>query len=519
MSIFYANKIVYITAIKESLLIKKIVKSAVIVTILSIITRIISFIFKVYLSRELGAEKLGLLQISLTFLMTLSCLTIAGLPTTISRKTAAFKNDNNRILAMTSAGLVISTTISIFIVLLLYLLKDYLYLFFNDINCIPVFVIMLPTLISSSIYYIIRGYFWGKKEFTIFSATELIEEVLRIAFTIGILSFGVSTISKEIGLAIAFTIADYICGVILISFFFIKGGRLIKPKGGRNLIKSSAPITIVRLISSLMATIVAAVLPLMLTRIGLTTSEATATFGRIMGMATPMLTAPLTLTSSIAIVLVPELATFYNKNRSIVRKKVDSAFTISIVISCLFLIAFLSLGRDLCELLYKDREAGIYLERVAIIIIPMNLFSISITMLNSIGEEKKSMINYVAGTVLLLLAIFILPPFIGEYSYPVGQFLSYMVTLLLNIHSLKKLNATDSGYYKSLVLSIGCAVLCITFSYMLKSILSNFMSQLAYTLICGALSCGSYVLLLFALRVIDIDLIKLTSRKKSINNS
>lgn len=63
----------------------KTVKSFGIVTGFSIATRLVSFIFKMWMSRALGAEVVGLYQIALSVLLMLFTIT-AGAPTVLSRK-------------------------------------------------------------------------------------------------------------------------------------------------------------------------------------------------------------------------------------------------------------------------------------------------------------------------------------------------------------------------------------------------------------------------------------------------
>ena len=65
----------------------KTVKSFGIVTGFSIATRLVSFIFKMWMSRALGAEVVGLYQIALSVLLMLFTIT-AGAPTVLSRKIA-----------------------------------------------------------------------------------------------------------------------------------------------------------------------------------------------------------------------------------------------------------------------------------------------------------------------------------------------------------------------------------------------------------------------------------------------
>ncbi|MBR1625292.1 MAG: oligosaccharide flippase family protein, partial [Clostridia bacterium] len=67
---------------------KKVVGAVATVTFFGVFTRIIGFLFKIYLSRSLGAEALGLYQIALSVFFLFASLTSSGVPMIVSRKTA-----------------------------------------------------------------------------------------------------------------------------------------------------------------------------------------------------------------------------------------------------------------------------------------------------------------------------------------------------------------------------------------------------------------------------------------------
>ncbi|MEG1608869.1 MAG: oligosaccharide flippase family protein, partial [Clostridia bacterium] len=64
---------------------KSFLKAFATISLISVVTRLISFIFKIYLSRKLGAEILGLYQICFSILGLFSCLSASGIPVTLSR--------------------------------------------------------------------------------------------------------------------------------------------------------------------------------------------------------------------------------------------------------------------------------------------------------------------------------------------------------------------------------------------------------------------------------------------------
>ena len=104
---------------------KKLVQTAMLVTFLSVLARILSFLFRIYLSRTIGAESLGIYQIALSVFF-LFCTLTAGLPLTVSRKTAELTISPNKTAekSLLSSALLVGISLSAFIVVLLYLCAD-----------------------------------------------------------------------------------------------------------------------------------------------------------------------------------------------------------------------------------------------------------------------------------------------------------------------------------------------------------------------------------------------------------
>ena len=83
--------------------------------------------------------------------------------------------------------------------------------------------------------------------------------------------------------------------------------------------------------------------------------------------------------------------------------------------------------------MFNSSEAGKYVSYAAIIMIPMGINQITGSILNSIGLELKSLINYAISATALLLCIFFLPKYLGTNALIVGMGLMSIISSLLNI--------------------------------------------------------------------------------------
>lgn len=450
------------------------------VTVFSCIERALGFIYRVYLSRSLGAEGVGIYQVTLSVVGLLMTITASGIPITVSRIMIKHEAEKKQNLAYktVSCGILLCLIISIPIVCLLLLFPDTFNFIFTDKRCYPVLKIILPGVIITSVYAVIRGFFWGKKKFFIYSTIELLEEIVMLVAGVILVNKATSLIDgvNKAGLAVLISyIFSFITSII---FFFINGGKLTSPKGElKPLINSSAPITLMRTATSLINTLIAIILPARLVLHGLSSSLAMASFGELSGMSIPLIYIPSTLIGSIALVLVPELSqNFYNKNMVTLRRNIEEAIKCSVFISCMIIPVFLSMGKEIGVLVYDNINAGIYVQNSCLIMFPMSITMISTSMLNSLNLEKKTLFYYLLGASLLLLSIYLLPKYIGIYSLVLGLMISYVITSVFNLKLLKKTCKTTPRYNVFILTSLIFLIPSTLLGYLLKNIFLTFLT-------------------------------------------
>ena len=476
------------------------------VTVFSVATRFLSFLFKIYISRKLGAEAVGLYQMALSVYLLMFSFAASGLPVVLSRKIAENAADNgqkaNRYL---SATLIMSLGISVLIIAVFYIFRNQLKFIFADTRAMQMLLIMLPALISTSIYAALRSWFWGHKNFNAFSFSEMLEEIFRIFFTALLTSGAIAAVSPLKGLGLGFLLADIACVIILILMFFKNKGRFERPLGFKELAVSGAPVTTMKVFGGLMASLTALIIPAMLVSGGLSTSEATATFGRVTGMAMPLLMAPTTLTGALAVVLIPDIAAASTKNDSLyLRSRIEGSIVFSVFIASFFCILYLPLGREVAEIVFNDKTAGEFLSNSSILLYPVGLNQITLSMLNSIGMEKKSFLNYLVGTVFLLFSVFLLPKYIGVYAIAVGSGVCFTITSILNMRLLsKKVTLFDNT--KKITLSIVFMPVCAATAFLMKMLLLPYLPKLVTVLLAGGIPMLMYLVLAVNFKIVDIS--------------
>ncbi len=417
-------------------------KNAAVVTGLSVAERALGFLYRIVLSRLIGAEGLGLYQVALSIFSLFMTFGTGGIPITLSRTVAKHKAEGSPDgeAASVGAGLVLCLCFSLPVCLLCWALGDTLSFLFSDERSLPVFRILLIGLCFGCVYAVVRGYFWGNKRFLAASLLEMTEEIVMVIGGVLLLQGATSPTLGAEKAAWAMVLADVISCLIAVAAFVAVGGRISRPKKQlKPLFNATLPITSVRASGSLVNFAVAVLFPAMLMRAGLSQGEALSVFGVVTGMVVPVLFIPSTLIGSLALVLVPELSEDYHKhNAERLRKNIERGLRFSALVACALIPFFYVLGGEVGAFAFSNAAAGEMISKSCFILLPMSLTMISTSMLNSIGFEKQTFLFFFFGAAALMTGIVLLPSVCGAYAYPIGLGASYTVTTICNLVFLRK---------------------------------------------------------------------------------
>ena len=487
--------------------IKKVVKTVAFVTIFSCIERFVGFIYRIFLSRTLGAEMLGIYQITLSVVGVLVTLTASGIPITVSRLMVKERtlNSKNGEIDIVWAGIITSLILSLPITAALYFGRNVFSFIFADQRCYSLLLIILPSVVITAVYAVIRGFFWGKKYFFTYSLIELIEEVVMCVAGVILVSRAVKTSLFDGGkMAAKSVMISYVVSFILSSTVFaLKGAKFSNPVSKmKQLVKSAAPITAMRTLTSSLSSIIAVILPARLIALGQSNEQVLGAFGQLTGMAIPLLYIPSTLIGSIALVIVPRLSeTFYKKRTDKLNELIGLAFDYSLVIASLIVPVFICAGKQIGTVVYSSPSAGSYLSVSAFMMLPMSLTMMSNSVLNSVNRENATLINFFVGAIVMILCITLLPRFCGIYSLVIGCFLNYVINAVLNIVVLNKITGKAKKY---LAQALGYAIACtvtVAFGSVLVKTLSAKLSAFWFTAVLGVVLVAFQALLLWVLGI------------------
>lgn len=440
---------------------KSFLQTATLVTVFSICERALGFLYRIILSRTLGSEGVGLYQLTLSVFAVFVTLVSSGIPITVSRLIAKYKTKRNiRAERQTvTAAVIVTLACSVPLFFALYLGHGWLDYLFSDERCAPIFLIMLFGFVFNSVYAVLRGSFWGNRQFLAYSVIEFIEESVMIVVG-SLLVVGMTDILDGTKRAAYAVVLSYLTSFTIATiYFFVKGGKFVNPRGQfKPLLSASVPITAMRTSTSLVNSFIGILLPARLIAAGMTQAKAMAEYGVALGMAVPVLYTPATIIGSIALVLTPELSeNFYGGRHEKLRNNLEKTLKATCLIACTMMPLFFVFGQDMGMILFSSGRSGEIIHLACVMLLPMSLNMISSSMLNSLGCEKQTLLYYFSGSAVMLLCVWFLPQYMGVYALIFGQLLNHIVCALLNLLLLRRKCKYPPQYGKFLVLALTVA--------------------------------------------------------------
>lgn len=422
--------------------------STIILASVNILVRILGFGYRIILVRLIGAEGLGLFELVSPITMLIFTLVGSGVPIAVIRLTTqAIANNREdqsfKILEYTSFIMIF---ISLILSILLFTSASFIATtILKDARLVTPLYILAPAILLPSLAAILRGYFYGTKNVTPPAISQLIEQMIRMMVVLTLLRL-LYPFSEEQAISISMVgvVIGELMGLLLLFFLFhrVKKKFLSKEKIDKlsfvnTMVKFSAiaiPITLSRVVSSLLRVATSIIVPGRLMKSGLDKSVALSKYGQVNGMTMPLLFLPFTLTSALVMNLIPRISeAVEKKNIPALHHYIDKTFHIAFFIALPLSGLFFLYSNEIFSILYDDRS-GIYLAQLAIATLFLCLYQISTSILQGIGKQLISTIVYILGMLLQLTLTYIL------VALPQYQINGYIISFLISFFFISCIN-------------------------------------------------------------------------------
>lgn len=425
-------------------------KGTLILTCAGMLTKLIGFFYRIFLSHTIGAQGLGLSQLLMPVQTLVMALSTTGIQTAISRLAAAEfavgKPDKARDKFIT--GTISAFLLSCSISAILYLNADFFAVqILKEPRTMSLIRLLSFNFPLSSLHSCINSYSFAQQKAEIPSSIQLLEQIVRVGISYLLFLIFLSE-GKEItpvivvGGALAGECAAVISSLLCVGHHFQihhYSPFLLKNfiPDLKDLFRMSVPLTLNRVLLTLLGSIEAVLLPQQLRAFGMNSVEALSVYGIFTGMAMPLILFPSAITNSASVMLMPSIAELqalgYKKRIRYVTSKA-SLYCLLLGIGCWFLFFFF--GKLLGIFLFKSPTAGNYIHILSFIC-PFLYLNVTLSsILNGLGEPGICLIHNAAGQCIRISFVLLTVPRIGIRGYLYGILISESVLSALHLKAL-----------------------------------------------------------------------------------
>lgn len=470
-----------------------IVRGTMILTIGGILTRIIGFFFRIFLSHTIGAEGIGIYQLIFPVQLICYSLCTSGFELAISKLVATKSTSQTTCketagLSILKCGLILSAIISIIISVIVY--KNHSLIanrFLFERRCEKLIMWLSLSIPLASIHSCICGYYLGLKKASVPAWSQFIEQcmrVLSIFLIVQILEEQGQPVTPEIAV-----IGSFIGEIfsVLFTIFSVSGHEHCKePTSARDvfqytkpIIFLATPVTLNRLMLSVMQSIQSILIPFCLMESGLSSSKALSLYGICLGMVIPLIMFPSSLIHSISMMLLPTIAEASsehslaaqdfnhpsskeqlteNQYNSLHRTSLyTTRFSIFFGVYCTVL--FVTFGKELGNLLFHNAQAGTYICILGFLCPFLYTTSTLASILNGLGKTSTTFAFSMISTFIQLACTILLIPQIGIVGYLLGMLLSSIINTILHFYMVQKYLDTRLGLFSYMLVPILITIL------------------------------------------------------------
>ncbi|WP_424766315.1 oligosaccharide flippase family protein [Paenibacillus sp. sgz302251] len=442
-----------------------------------VIVKIIGLIGRISLTRLVGAEGVGLYQIVYSFYGLMLMLITGGLPTALALYTANHVSRGWALFKLLSLYMIV---IGGFVSLLIYWFSSALAQILGNPQLVFALRCLAPALFAVPLLALLRGFLQGVEKYELIAFSEIMEQVVRVGslllFVPLFLPYGVSTAVGG-GILGTFTGALLAFAGLIISFFLFQNFQISKynfkevTSDISMLYQTSLVIAFTRLLIPASDFIDAILIPNRLQAAGYSSSEATAMFGVITGMAIIVVYSPTLITAALSHTLTVKIAADWQEGRKVqFCRRTYAALELGWLwgwASGLFLFTY---SAQLSWLIFGTEEASNPIKYLAFLPLIVGLREMTTSVLWAQDRKRVPLIGLIAGICLSLLLFYFLVaiPNFGYIGAAVSILAMELVAATWNLQALKQVLR---DYFR--LLPLLCDVLILVIMMILAAALPN----------------------------------------------
>lgn len=444
--------------------------------------RVLGFFYRIFLSRTIGAEGLGIYNMIHPVFGICFALCAGSIQTALSQYIASHMDKGRSVFR---TGLVISMTMSFVLAFLICRHSGFLAAhILMEPQCAPYLPLMGISVPFAAFHACINGYYYGVQKAKVPAFSQVVEQVIRMAVVFLIAGAwvergGVITVHLAVMGHLVGEIAS--AGYTLLSLCCVPpqpreprkvpsppsadaeagyrrrdrqdGIFSVSPSSvAAPLMTLALPLMGNRLVLNILASAEAIWIPNRLQMSGLGGSDAFAVYGVLTGMALPFILFPSAITNSMAVLLLPSVAQAQAEGKKgSIAASIALSLRYSLYMGILCIGIFVLFGESLGTSVFHDDSAGYFIQVLAWLCPFLYLATTMGSILNGLGRTRTTFLQNTAALLLRIgFVLFGIPRF-GIVAYLCGMLASEVLLALMHLYSLKKLVAFSWNAWSMIV--------------------------------------------------------------------
>ncbi len=421
-------------------------------TLSNIALQVLGFLYRIILSRLIGAEGMGVFQLVSPYYSIMHALALSGLTLAVNQISAEFHafGDAHSTRRTVRLCFVLFAALFTAVAVPTFLYSEYISVhLLGDERTRTALLIFIPCLLCTGIENIFKNYFFGVNFLKAPIISELTEQSVRIlAVAVLLIVFSPENPGDAAALIACGMVISEIVSSSLLSAFYKKctprlPHRQHKYTGlYRKILSVAIPVMLTSLITNLLGSANSVLIPRRLIASGMAHDSALSLFGTLFGMTMPLLTFPIAFIAPLTTVTVPKLSEAVAvRNFTQVRRKAGKAIHATGLLAFPAIAILIPLGSALCTLIYADSSAGAYMLPLCISTLFLYYQITTSAILNGIGMQRHAAVVILAGGLIELFFTWCVGiKGIGIYAFLAGRIVSCAlcagISLLLIVRNL-----------------------------------------------------------------------------------
>lgn len=448
-------------------------KDSITLTTSNLVTGILGFMFSIILSRELGAEGMGLYGLVMPIYNLFICLISGGMVAAISKVAAVYfgkkdyKNLNKSIKTCLTFDLIWGSIVVFFVFFGSSFISNNI---IKDPRALNSLKFICPAMIFVSLSSILKGYFYGISKVHIPAFIDIFEKAIRIAVILLVIKFfSLTNVNSTVTAAYTALTIGELTSLILLYIFYKASRRKpslqrSKPEGRSQLLFNvliiSFPLCLNGFLTTILTTISTLIVPRRLISAGFEYSAALSMIGKFSGMALNITFFPMLVIGAMITVLIPNLSQSISKKDFFsLENRITQVLEISFLLGISTLAICFTIPDSLGKLFYNRNDLGPYIKFAALsapLIFPcITTYGI----LNGIGKQGILLKNSIIVSIIEVFLLFLLTgiPVINIYGLGITLIITSIIGLTLNLHEIKKkcyLNFSLTNAFTDILLGV-----------------------------------------------------------------